>query len=295
MLQKADTGFRRIAQPMAITGKSPLWDETRGCLWWIDIQAQRLLRTRESGETTAIPVPSQPGFVALADSGRLVLGLENGLWTYAPESAAWEQVSETEADRPTVRLNDGKPDSRGRLWFGSMDMTHTGKAIGRLYRRDPGGEVTAMREGVAIPNAIVPCGNGRSLLFTDTARRRIELIDTDPRSGDITGTREILRIPDGSNPDGACMDADGNFWVAIVGPGEVLRISPSGRCLQRLRTPVTRPTSVVIGGPDDRTLFVTDQRRFLPPSELARHSGAGGLHAIQLGVRASPVHRVGGL
>ncbi len=295
MLTMPEPDVRLVAQPMAITGKSPLWDETRDCLWWIDIQAQKLLRTTEDGGSTAVPVPSQPGFVALADSGRLVLGLENGLWTFAPDRGVWEQVSDTEADRPTVRLNDGKPDSRGRLWFGSMDMTHTGQAIGKLFRRDPGGDITAVRDNVLIPNAIVPCGNGRSLLFADTGRKRIELLETDPVSGDVTGAREILRLAGDGSPDGACMDADGNFWIAIVGRGEILRVAPSGRRLGSLRVPVQRPTSTVIGGRGNRTLFVTDQRRFLDPDELARYPGAGGLHAIQLDVGGSPVHRVGGL
>nr|WP_321442531.1 SMP-30/gluconolactonase/LRE family protein [uncultured Cohaesibacter sp.] len=294
MLQQTETPFELLSQPMAITGKSPLWDETRGCVWWIDIQAQRLIATTQDGTSRAVPTPSQPGFVTFADSGRLVLGLEDGLWTYAPETCDWDQQSDTESDRTTVRLNDGRPDRLGRLWFGSMDMTLSGKAIGRLYRRDFDGNIHVVREGIVIPNAIVPCGNGRDLIFTDSPSGVLEMLEIDPATGEEITSRTIYRTETGDTLDSACMDADGNFWVAVVGSGAVLHLSPSGRLLARHQTPVTRPTAVTIGGTDGSSLFVTCQRRFLGPKALAEQPAAGGLLVKQLPVRAGPVCRVSG-
>ena len=295
MLDRSEEGFRLLSNPMAITGKSPLWDEARGCVWWIDIQAQRLLATDETGETRALPVPSQPGFVVLADSGRLVLGLENGLWTYSPESGEWERHSDTESDRPTVRLNDGKPDRFGCLWFGSMDMTHQGLAIGRLYRRDPLGKIRAVREAITIPNAIVPCGNGNSLLFTDSPSGQLELIELDRDGGDILRSNVIYRAGSRITLDSGCLDAEGNVWVAAVGAGKVLQIAPSGRLLSQHLLPVSRITAAVIGGRDGQTLFVTCQRRFLDAEQLSREPGAGGLFCKPISIRSSPVYRVAGL
>ncbi|MFV0360729.1 MAG: hypothetical protein ACK5IR_13345, partial [Tropicimonas sp.] len=39
-----------------------------------------------------------------------------------------------------------------------------------------------------------PCGDGRSLLFTDSPTRRVEMLEIDPESGAVTGTREVLRL-----------------------------------------------------------------------------------------------------
>ncbi|SNY92369.1 Sugar lactone lactonase YvrE [Cohaesibacter sp. ES.047] len=294
MLQQTEAPFELLSQPMAITGKSPLWDEARCCVWWIDIQAQRLLATTQDGSSRVVPTPSQPGFVTFADSGRLVLGLEDGLWTYAPENGNWEQQSDTESDRPTVRLNDGRPDRLGRLWFGSMDMTLSGKAIGRLYRRDFDGSIHVVREGVQIPNAIVPCGSGQDLLFTDSPSGVLEMLEVDPATGAEISSRTIYRTNPGDTLDSACMDADGNFWVAVVGSGAVLHLSPSGRLLGRHQAPVSRPTAVTIGGKDGSSLFVTCQRRFLGPEALDEQPAAGGLLVKQLPVRAGPICRVSG-
>lgn len=287
--------FQLLSQPMAITGESPLWDDSRQCLWWIDIQAQRLLRTTMDGATSAIPCPWQPGFVALGASGGLVLGLEDGLWTYVPETRDWQHVAEVEADRPTVRLNDGKPDREGRLYFGSMDMTGTGLSIGRLYCRTSDGRVHVMRESIAIPNAIVPFPDATGLWFSDSSTGAIEALTLSRDGTRIEDSRTVHRVPEGTHPDGACMDADGNLWIALIGSGEVLHLSPGGDELARYPSPVTRATMPMLGGPDGRTLFLTCQRRFLSPEELSKQPGAGGLLAQKVAARAETPARVAGL
>lgn len=284
--------FALLAQPHAITGESPLWDHGRGCLWWIDIQAQRLLRTTMNGTTSATPMPWQPGFVALGESGHLVIGLENGLWTHCPETGVMTHVADVESERPTVRLNDGKPDSKGRLWFGSMDMTGTGQAIGRLYCREIDGTIRVIREAVTIPNAIAPFADGSALWFTDTPTGVLEQLSID---GDEVKATNVMRFPDDMHPDGACVAADGTLFVAIIGPGEVWQIDESGAVIATLKLPVSRPTMPMLGGPDGSHLFVTNQRRFLTPDELNTQTGAGGIY-VKAGIAsAGPVGRVKGL
>ncbi|MHA3979224.1 SMP-30/gluconolactonase/LRE family protein [Halovulum sp. GXIMD14794] len=289
----SDTPFELVCQPQAITGESPVWDDRRNCLWWIDIQAQRLLRTEADGATCVTFLPWQPGFVALAESGRLVLGLENGLHAYSPETEEWEQISDTEADRPTVRLNDGKPDGRGRLWFGSMDMTGTGQAIGRLYRRDPDGNVTVEREGITVPNAIVP-GSDDSLLFADSPTGLLERYRVGP-DGALSEPDVILELPSGVHPDGAVLDSEGAYWVGLIGPSQVWRVSRSGEILARVATPVSRVTMPALGGPEGDRFYITSQRRFLPVDRLRAEPNAGGLLMAPGIGRAGPVYRVAGV
>ena len=107
---------------MAVTGECPLWDHARETLWWIDIQGQRLLAYRPSTDAgEAVPLPSMPGLVALTNSGDLMIGLEDGLWRYRPETGDSERLCPVHENRSTFRLNDGKADPDGRLWFGTMN------------------------------------------------------------------------------------------------------------------------------------------------------------------------------
>lgn len=287
--------FQLLSQPMAITGESPLWDDARQCLWWIDIQAQRLLRTTMDGNTRATPCPWQPGFVTLGESGGLVLGLENGLWTHAPETGDWRHVTPVEADRLTVRLNDGKPDCHGRLFFGSMDMTGTGQATGRLCCRTVDGAVHVLRDNVTVPNAIVPFPDGTGLWFADSVTATVEALALTEDGRRIASQDVIYRTPEGTHPDGACTDDAGNLWLALIGSGEVVQLSPEGQVLSRHPSPIARATMPMLGGPEGNILFLTNQRRFLSPDALAAQPAAGGLLMCPVNVLAGPTHRVAGL
>ena len=173
----------RVHAAEALTGESPLWDATRGVLWWIDIQGQRLLGHRPAGEAAiSIPLPSMPGLVCHASDGRLLLGLEDGLWLLAPETRELVLLHAVEADDPRTRLNDGKPDAQGRLWFGTMDKTGGGAPIGSFYCLTPGRDLRVVRSGVAVPNAIAVSPDGGTLYFADTPTRRIDRFGLDPAS-----------------------------------------------------------------------------------------------------------------
>ncbi len=70
-------------------------------------------------------------------------------------------------------------------------------------------------------------------------------------------------------PDGATLDAEGHYWVAMFEGGRLLRFSPSGEQLEALATPVQCPTMPCFGGDDLRTLYVTSARKGRPADELS--------------------------
>ena len=83
----------------------------------------------------------------------------------------------------------------------------------------------------------------------------------------------------GGRPDGAAVDVDGNYWVAMYEGARVLQLSPAGEVLQRIDVPVQCPTMVCFGGEDLRTLYITSagardgqRTRGRPPSRRDRCS-----------------------
>jgi len=279
-----------VQQANALTGETPFWDARNATLWWIDVQGQRLIcYSMQQDRQQVWNLPSMPGFVVGRDGGGLIVGLEDGLYPFDPAKGLGERLIAVEADDPRTRLNDGKPDARGRLWFGSMDKTGSGAPVGALYRLGHDGRVNAIRREVRIPNAICFSPDGRTLYFSDSRSGVLEAFSYDPASGEAGPSRPFASYDDEGKPDGACVDADGCVWIAIVGGGRIERRRPDGELDTVIELPVSRPTMPMFGGADGSTLFVTSQRRFLTAEALRAEPFAGDLLAVRVDAVAAPV------
>jgi sugar lactone lactonase YvrE len=91
-------------------------------------------------------------------------------------------------------------------------------------------------------------------------------------------------------PDGCTTDAEGGLWVAEVGDWHIRRYAPDGRLDREIRLPVQKPTSVMFGGPDLGTLYVTSMRFGLSQEQLAAQPLAGSLLRLDVGVKGLPEH-----
>ncbi len=271
----------------AMTGETPFWDEPSGILWSIDIQAQRLIGyAPESGATYERTLPSMPGFVTGRRKGGLLLGLEDGIYPFDPDHGLGDRVIAVEAEDTRTRINDGRADSAGRLWFGTMDKTGAGTPIGSLYRMGTDGIVAKLREAVQIPNSIEFSPDGARMYFADSRTRRIETIAYDPAMGSLGEAKTFVEYPEGTTPDGNCVDIEGGVWIALIGAGRIERRMPDGSLDTIIELPVSRPTMPTLGGRDGRTMFITSQRRFLTAAGLAREPLAGDLLAVRVDVPA---------
>lgn len=277
----------RLAQPeAAITGESPVWDENRGVLWWVDIQGRRLLgwRPAEAMAVPAFALPQEIGLVAIGSDGSLVLGLEDGLYRHVPETGALDLLTPVPHGVPNLRLNDGKPDRQGRLWFGSMDKSGSGLPVGALYCRDLDGSLRSVRRDVRIPNAIAVSPEGGTLYFSDSPSKQVLAFDLDQTTGELRNERVFATYAGEDKPDGSAVDADGNLWVAVVHGARIDQLSSTGELRMSIPVPVQKPTMPAFGGPGRRTIFVTSQRRFLSDEQLSAHPLTGALLAVDVDV-----------
>jgi sugar lactone lactonase YvrE len=285
------TAVLPVHMAQALTGESPFWDSARGVLWWIDIQGQRLLGfAPTTGERTEHRLPLMPGFVVGRTGGGLALGLEDGIYAFDPTSGVGDRLVSVEDDKPGNRLNDGKPDGRGRLWFGTMDKTGNGAPVGALYRFAPDRELHTERQEVRIPNAIAYMPDGSAMLFSDSRTATVEIADYDLTTGERGRSRPFVQYGNGEHPDGVCVDAEGGVWIAVVGGSRIERRLPDGSLDLIVDLPISRPTMPMLGGSDGRTLFVTSQRRFLPTAALAGEPLSGNLLAVRTNFQMGPAY-----
>jgi sugar lactone lactonase YvrE len=275
-----------VLDARARLGEGPVWDARERALYWVDIRAPALHRFEPaSGATRTWPMPEAIGSVALRATGGPLVALRSGLHLLDLGSGALERVCAPEPDRPDNRLNDGRCDRRGRFWVGSMHG-RLRAPTGALYRVDPDRTCHRVLDGLTVPNGLAWSPDGRVMYFTDTPSRAILAMDLDPETGVPGASRVFARVPEGRGyPDGATVDAEGFLWSAHWNGWRVTRYAPDGRVDRAVELPVQRPTSCAFGGEALDVLYVTSASTRLTPEELGRGPRAGGLFAVEAGVR----------
>src|SRR6185369_16514373 len=94
----------------------------------------------------------------------------------------------------------------------------------------------------------------------------------------------------GGRPDGAAVDSEGAYWVALFEGQRLLRLAPDGQTLAELPLPVRCATMPCFGGDDLKTLYLTTARDKRPADELARQPLAGCVLQLRVAVPGLPVN-----
>jgi sugar lactone lactonase YvrE len=287
-----------VASP-SLLGESPMWHPREQVLYWCDIPGKRLNRFAPShGELVHWDFPCEPASLAPCLDGRLIIAMRDGLWRFDTASGERERLAEPPYDPTRERFNDGKCDPQGRFWVGTIYEPRD-LALAALYVYQDG-ELTRMAEGITVSNGLAWSPDGRTMYWSDTKAHTIYALDVDPSSGALSNRRVFARFPlkqpgqdlatYGGRPDGAAVDAEGCYWVAMFEGQRLLRLSPQGEVLRDVVLPVRCATMPCFGDADLRTIYVTTGRENRPAAELAEQPLAGCVLSLRTDVPGLPVH-----
>ena len=267
------------------TGEGPIWDHRDHRLYWIDVTRGIVHRLDvDSGRDESFEVGQHVGAMALRQAGGFVLAVRGGFAGFDPSTGQIEPIAHTESARPTNRMNDGKVDSSGRFWAGSMAYAESGRE-GSLYRLDADHSVTRLLTGLGISNGLGWSPDDSVMYHIDSLAQGVDAYDFDRATGTITNGRRLIDIsPAQGTPDGMAVDAEGCLWVALWNGWGVCRYRPDGTLDRQVRLPVRQVTCCSFGGPGLQDLYITTAARGLSPQELGEQPGAGGVFRHQPGV-----------
>lgn len=276
--------FTVAADERCLLGECPLWSRASQALYWVDIRAPALLRLDwPGGQVTRVAMPEEIGSIAFADDGGFVATFRSGIWLLDAAGQRIRQLAANPEPHPPSRFNDGRADGLGRFWVGTID--EGGKSGAALYVLD-GIRLERVEDGLTISNGLAFSPDGLFAYHADTPRRIVTRRPIEPVHGAV-GPPEIWldlsqRAETFGWPDGAAVDTEGCYWVALYGGAAVERYSPDGHLVATLELPVRCPTMVAFGGPDLRTLFVTSARFACPSQDESERQLAGALLAIDV-------------
>ncbi|HEV8390721.1 MAG TPA: SMP-30/gluconolactonase/LRE family protein [Dongiaceae bacterium] len=278
-------------------GEGPLWDVEQQRLYWIDSFDGRVFRSTADGrEIRCWDVPGKIGSMALRKDGNgAICSLQDGFYALDFKTGESALIHNPIGDNPTIRLNDGKVDRRGRFISGSMDTMESGPN-GSLYRLDPDFKVTKLDGGIIVSNGPCWSPDDKIFYFADSWSGEIWAYDYDINKGTVSNRRTFTKLDTsrGGAADGSTVDSEGCLWNAQVYDAKVIRYRPDGTVDRVIEMPVKKVTSVMFGGPNLDILYVTSMAK--PP--LPRFPGdgvlRGSLFAIHgLGIRGVPEPRFG--
>lgn len=191
-----------------------------------------------------------------------------------------DKASEGCDGKPLCAPNDLTLDPAGGFYFTDPGMD--AKFNGAIHYVDRAGKSHRLLDGMKFPNGIVLRPDGKSLLVSESGRNRVLsfAVESPGKIGPLQVFCDLPAKGPGqidNQPDGMCLDADGNLYVAHYGMRQVQVLDPRGRLVRRYAAGNLLTSNVAFGGPNADDLYVTGG---------VEAQGAGGVFRLHLpGVR----------
>lgn len=270
----------RASDQAYFLGEGPVWDAARERLLWVDIVAGDVHEGRLHADGTiehtgTWSFEESVGAVAVAETGDLLVAERRTLTHVRPDGRR-TRIARVLPEEHPGRLNDGAVDPAGRFLVGSL-----GGDREVLVRYSNGG-CTVIDDDLTLSNGLAWSPDGSRFYSVDTDTRTVFARDYPD------GAREVLfRLADG-HPDGLCVDAAGDLWLAVWGGGRVEHRSPAGELLGTVEVDAPHTSSVAFAGPDLDILVITTAAQDLSPADLAAHPDSGHLFTARVGATGLP-------
>ena len=236
-------------------GEGPRWHDGR--LYLSDMHDHRVLAVDESGNAeTVVVVETWPSGLGWTPSGDLLVVSMTDRRLLRYDGKRLSAVADLSA-LASFHCNDMVVDRLGRAYIGNfgfdLHAQSTYKAA-ELIRVDPDGTARVVADDMAFPNGTVITPDGRTLIVGESYGGRLTAFDV-AGDGALSGRRVWAQLPQGTVPDGICLDAANGIWVASPTTRECVRVEQGGGISHRVAFE-DGAFACMLGGADRRTLFI---------------------------------------
>ena len=196
-----------------ILGEGTLWVKEHNSVYFVDIKKKKIhVLNIKNKKRKTISLDKQIGFLAHIKKNLFILGLERELRIIDLKTKKVIKSIFIEKNIPKNRINDGKTDPKGRLWFGTMDNPERSIRKGSLYCLDKNLNLNKVDTNYYITNG--PAFLDENNFYHTDSRRKIIYKMKINKDFKILKKKIFIRLnsKDGS-PDGMTIDNKKNLWV----------------------------------------------------------------------------------
>ena len=270
-----------IWQTKAFLGEGTLWVKSLNSIFFTDIKRKKIfIFNTKTKRKKIIKINKEIGFLSHIKKNIFILGLKGELRIVNLKNNKKIKSIFIEIDKPLNRLNDGKTDPRGRLWFGSMDNLERNIQNGSLYCLNKNLKLKMVDNKYMITNGPAFI-NEKNFYHTDTKKRIIYKIKIDKNLNILEKKifKKFLGVE--GFPDGMTTDRFKNLWVCHFGGSSISVFNQKGKKIYKIKLPAKNVTNCAFGGANNNDLYITTALKGLKEIDKKKYNLSGSLFKVR--------------
>ena len=270
-----------IWQTKAFLGEGALWVKSLNSIYFTDIKRKKIFTfNTKTKRKKIIKINKEIGFLSHIKKNIFILGLKGELRIVNLKNNKKIKSIFIEIDKPLNRLNDGKTDPSGRLWFGSMDNLERNIQNGSLYCLNKNLKLKMVDNKYIITNGPAFI-NEKNFYHTDTKKRIIYKIKID-KNLNILEKKIFKKFVDVEGfPDGMTTDRFKNLWVCHFGGSSISVFNQKGKKIYKIKLPAKNVTNCAFGGANNNDLYITTALKGLKEIDKKKYNLSGSLFKVR--------------
>ena len=274
-----------------ILGEGTLWVKSHNSIYFVDIKRKKIfILNTKNKKKKILKVNKEIGFLSHIKNNIFILGLKGELRIVNLKTKKIIKSIIVEKNKTLNRLNDGKTDPKGRLWFGSMDNLERKIRTGSLYCLDNNLNLTEVDKNYYITNGPAFI-NSENFYHTDSRDKKIYKIKINKKLKIIKKKVFIKFKNKEGSPDGMTLDKKNNLWTCHFGGACISVFNKTGKKIHKINLPAKNITNCTFGGSNNSELFVTSAKKSLSKKDLRQFKLSGSLFRIKTNVNGSIAKR----
>ena len=248
--------------------EGPAWVPEDGHLYFVEIEAGWISRITPDGSYEQffdIGAPDDllgPNGMIYDEKGKnlLIAHRDKGIVSLDPKTKELTVIVGDYHGKKFNGPNDLIIDSSGNLYFSDPWGTSVSNRIGVVYRVDgETGEIIPFMENLAFPNGVLISPDGQYIYVVEFGTNRLLRAMLLDGGKSHVFLHSFTYFTGGFGVDSMGMDVAGNLYIASFGSGRVFVVEPiRGDIIETIEFPGLGTDNARFGGPENKTLFVTD-------------------------------------
>ncbi|KAH6957881.1 hypothetical protein BKA56DRAFT_501921 [Ilyonectria sp. MPI-CAGE-AT-0026] len=235
--------------------------DAAGNLYVVDIPYGRILKIDvERKVTVCCKWDGEPnGLVGTQEGDLLVADYKQGILAFDPLT---QEIKPKLTRKNLERFkgpNDLILDSQQNLYFTDQGQTGMTDPTGKVCRLSPDGRLDTLVDNGASPNGLVLSLDERFLYVAMTRANQVWRLPLH-KDGTTSKVGVFFQSFGNAGPDGLALDEEGNLFICHPSLGSVFVVDASGIPKARIvsGSPGINLTNCCFGGPEHKTLYITD-------------------------------------